>query len=275
MVSMEFVTTNGDEVPAVGLGTWQLDSQSAYEAVRTGLNVGYRHIDTAQLYENEDGVGRAIEAADLARDEVFLTTKVDPTNRTVEDIVTSVTESLQQLDVDQVDLLLIHWPHPLANLETVMEGLNRARDRGLTQHIGVSNFSKDRLDRAREMSSAPIFTDQVLFHPWWPQRDLLAYCQAKDIVLTGYSPLANGGLVHNQKLAAIGRQYGKSSAQVAIRWATQHNNAITIPQSTSREHLQDNLDTFDFRLTKDEHQRITNASYLRTGAAMLRGQFGI
>lgn len=272
---MEFVTKNGDQVAAVGLGTWQLDSQSADESVRTGLEVGYRHIDTAQLYDNEDGVGRAIEAAAVARDEVFLTTKVDPRNRTVEDIVTSVTESLQRLDVDQVDLLLIHWPHPLADLETVMEGLNRARDRGLTRHIGVSNFSKDRLDRAREVSSAPIFTDQVLFHPWCPQRELLAYCQAKDIVLTGYSPLANGGLVDNSELAEIGRGYGKTSAQVAIRWATQHRNAITIPQSTSREHLQANLDTFDFRLTKEEHQRITNASYLRTGVAMLRGQFGI
>ena len=272
---MEYVTQKGEEVPAVGLGTWQLDSGEAYESVRTGVELGYRHVDTAQLYENEDGVGRAIGDAEIDREELFLTTKVDPSNRTVDDIVASVTESLRRLRVDQVDLLLIHWPHPLANLETVMEGLDRARDRGLTRHIGVSNFGKDRLDRARKASSAPIFTDQVLFHRWWPQRDLLRYCQTEDVVLTGYSPLANGALIDDPELAAIGRQYGKTSAQVAIRWVTQHRNVITIPMSTSRGHLAENIDTFDFRLTKAEHDRVTNPSSLKTGLAMVRGQLGI
>ncbi|HKL29739.1 MAG TPA: aldo/keto reductase, partial [Natrialbaceae archaeon] len=205
---MEYVTQNGEAVPAVGLGTWQLDSREAYESVRTAIELGYRHVDTAQLYENEDGVGRAIADADVDREELFLTTKVDPSNRTVDDIVTSVSESLRRLRVDQVDLLLIHWPHPLANLETVMQGLDRARERGLTRHIGVSNFGKDRLDRARKASSAPIFTDQVLFNRWWPQRDLLRYCQTEDVVLTGYSPLANGALIDDPELAAIGRGYG-------------------------------------------------------------------
>jgi len=272
---MEFVTQDGAEVPAIGLGTWQMETETAYRAVSTALDIGYRHVDTAQLYENESGVGRALDEADVKRDEVFLTTKVDPSNRTVEGIVAPVRESLRRLRVETVDLLLIHWPHPLANLGTVMKGLNTAREEGLTRHIGVSNFGKDRLDRARELSDAPIFTDQVLFHRWWPQRELLAYCQREDVTLTGYSPLANGALVDDDTLVEIGRQYGKSAPQVALRWATQHKNVLTIPKSTSREHLAANLDIFDFRLTREEHDRITDPSYFRTGWAMLRSQLGI
>lgn len=272
---MEFVTRDGEEVPAVGLGTWQMDTDVAYRSVSTALELGYRHVDTAQAYGNERGVGRAIEDAAVEREEVFLTTKVEPSNRSVEDIVASVEGSLDRLGVDRVDLLLIHWPHPLADLETVMSGLNLARERGLTRHIGVSNFDKDQLRRACNASSAPIFTNQVLFHPWWPQRDLLRYCQNEDIILTGYSPLANGGLIGNAKLAEIGNHYGKTSAQVAIRWATQHANVMTIPMSTSRQHLAENIDIFDFRLTQAEHDRITNPSYLQTGLAMVRGQIGI
>ncbi|MFB6178923.1 MAG: aldo/keto reductase [Halorientalis sp.] len=272
---MEFVTQADEEVPAIGLGTWQMDTETAYDAVSTALDVGYRHVDTAQLYENEAGVGRALEESSVARDEVFLTTKVNPTHRSVDDIVSSVRESLDRLRVDQVDLLLIHWPHPLAALGTVMDGLNTAREQGLTRHIGVSNFGRDRLDRARRLSDAPIFTDQVLFHRWWPQRDLLAYCQQEGVALTGYSPLANGALVDDDTLTEIGQRYGKTSAQVALRWATQHRNVFTIPMSTSRDHLAQNLDIFDFRLTREEHDRITDPSYLRTGLAMVRGQFGI
>jgi 2,5-diketo-D-gluconate reductase B len=272
---MEYVTRAGEEVPAVGIGTWQMETQTAYESVSTALDLGYRHVDTAQAYENERGVGRAIEESDVDRDDIFLTTKVLPSNRTVDDIVTSVEESVSRLGVDQVDLLLIHWPHPLANLTTVMRGLNDARDRGLTRHIGVSNFGKDRLDRARQASDAPVFTNQVLFHRWWPQRDLLRYCQNEDVMLTAYSPLANGALVDDAQLASIGDRYGKTSAQVAIRWVTQHANVATIPMSTSRQHLKENIEVFDFRLTREEHDRITEPSYLKTGIGVVRGQIGV
>jgi diketogulonate reductase-like aldo/keto reductase len=170
-----------------------------------------------------------------------------------------------------VDLLLIHWPHPLADLETVMQGLNAAREQGLTRHIGVSNFGTDRLDAAREYSDAPIFTNQVLFHPWWPQRELLSYCQQNDIVLTGYSPLANGGAIDDDLLWDLGEQFDKTGPQVALRWATQHDNVMTIPMSTSREHLAENIDIFDFMLTRAEHDRVTRPSYLKTGIAMFKG----
>lgn len=271
---MPHETVAGVEVPAVGLGTWQMEDEIAYESVSTALELGYRHVDTAQAYGNEAAVGRAIQASDVDRAEVFLTTKVHPSNRSVEAIIASVEASLDRLWTDYVDLLLIHWPHPLANLETVMAGLNAAVDRGHARHLGVSNFGKDRLARARELSEAPVLADQVLFHPWWPQRELLAYCQAEDVLLTAYSPLANGGAIGDRVLTEIGNRYGKSSAQVAIRWAIEHEHVVTIPMSTSRNHLQQNLDVFDFSLSDGERDRITRPSYLRTGWAMLRGQLG-
>jgi len=272
---MEYVTRSGVDVPVVGVGTWQMDTETAYESVSTALDLGCRHVDTAQLYENEDGVGEAIADADVDRDELFITTKVDPTNRSVTEIVGSARGSLDRLGIDTVDLLLIHWPHPLADTETVIDGLNECVRQGLTRHIGVSNYGKDRLDRARTLSDEPIFTDQVLFHPWWPQRELLSYCQDHDIVLTGYSPLANGGAIDDRILAEVGRQYGKSGPQVAIRWATQHENVITIPMSTSREHLTENIDIFGFRLTREKHDRITRPSYVKTGISIARGSLGI
>jgi 2,5-diketo-D-gluconate reductase B len=272
---MEYVTRCGDEVPKVGVGTWQMDTETAYDSVSTALELGYRHVDTAQLYENEDGVGDAIDDADIDREEVFLTTKVNPMHRSVPDIVDSVRESTRELNVEAVDLLLIHWPHPLADLETVMDGLNEAREAGLTRHIGVSNFGKDRLERAQRLSDAPIFTDQVLFHPWWPQRELLSYCQDEGVVLTGYSPLANGGAIGDDLLDEIGARYDKTGPQTAIRWATQHENVMTIPMSTSRSHLAENIDVFDVLLTSEEHDQITRQSYLKTGLSMLQGQIDL
>ncbi|MXR52691.1 aldo/keto reductase [Halovenus sp. WSH3] len=272
---MEYVRKDGVEVPKVGVGTWQMETQVAYESVSTALELGYRHVDTAQLYENEAGVGSAIADADVDRSEIFLTTKVNPAHRSVADIVESVRASLNRLEVDQVDLLLIHWPHPLADLPAVIDGLNECVRQGLTRFIGVSNFGVDRLKRAQNLSDVPIFTNQVLFHPWWPQRELLSYCQQEDVILTGYSPLANGGAIDDDLLAEIGRVYDKSGPQVAIRWATQHENVITIPMSTSREHLAENIDVFDFKLTRSEHDQITRPSYLKTGLSMVRGQIGV
>jgi 2,5-diketo-D-gluconate reductase B len=269
---MEYVTHSGVEVPKIGLGTWQMETEQAYDAVSTALELGYRHVDTAEAYGNETGVGDAIADSDVDRDEIFLTTKVFPKHRTVDEIVDAAESSVERLGVDQVDLLLIHWPHPLADLETVMEGLTEARNWGLTRHIGVSNFDRDRLERAMELSDAPVFTNQVLFHPWWPQRELLRFCQDEDVILTAYSPLANGGAIDDDLLAEIGSRYNKSGPQTALRWSTQHKNVMTIPMSTSRAHMADNLDVFDFMLTQDEHDQITRPSYLKTGVAMMRGQ---
>ena len=258
------VETDDATVPAMGLGTWQLTDQTAYDAVRAALDVGLRHLDTAQLYDNEWAVGRALADSDVAREDVFLTTKVDPTNTSREAIADSVAASLDRLGVDSVDLLLIHWPNPIADLETVMEALSAAQKRGQTRHVGVSNFGVDRLDRARRLASVPVVTNQVLFHPFHPQRELLDYCQREGVLLTAYSPLAEGAALSDDVLADVGQSYDATPAQVALRWATQHENVVVIPKSTSRAHLAENRDSFGFTLSQQDHDRITRPSLLRT-----------
>jgi len=266
---------DGATVPKIGLGTWRMEGESCYEAVRTALDAGYRHIDTAQLYGNEREVGRAIADSDVEREDIFLTTKVDPSNRSYREVLDSAAESAEKLGVESVDLLLIHWPHPLADLEATMAGLSAAVREGHAERIGVSNFGVERLERARELSAEPVFTNQVQFHPFNPQRELLAYCQREDVLLTAYSPLAHGGALRDDVLLEIGEKYDKSPAQVALRWVTQHENVMTIPKSTSENHLRANLDIFDFALTRAEHDRITRPSKLKTGIAFARGRFGL
>ncbi|ERH11719.1 MAG: diketogulonate related aldo/keto reductase [halophilic archaeon J07HB67] len=263
------VETDDVSIPAMGLGTWQLTDQTAYDAVRAALSVGFRHVDTAQLYDNEWAVGRAIADSDVPREAVFLTTKVDPTNTTREAIASSIEASLDRLGVDHVDLLLIHWPNPLASLETVMETLSAAQRAGQTRHIGVSNFGVDRLDRARALASVPVVTNQVLFHPFHPQRELLAYCQREGVTLTGYSPLAEGAALSDDLLANVGQAYDATPAQVALRWATQHENVLTIPRSTSRAHLAENRDSFGVTLSRGDHDHVTRPSVARTARLAL------
>lgn len=272
---MEHKTIHGESVPTLGIGTWRMDDETARSAVSTALELGYRQVDTAQLYENETGVGQAIEAADVDREDLFVTTKINPWHRRFDPMVESVSESLEKLGLEQVDLLLIHWPNPLADLESVMAALDEAREQGLTRHIGVSNFGRDRLDRARDLADSPVFADQVQFHPFWPQRELLEYCQQEDIMLTAYSPLAHGGVLSDELLGAVGDRYGKSPAQAALRWVIEHENVVTIPKSTSPAHLAENLELFDFALTDNEHERITRPSKLRTGVMFLRGRLGL
>jgi diketogulonate reductase-like aldo/keto reductase len=272
---MEFETIRGTPVPAVGLGTWRMDERTARTSVETALDLGYRHVDTAQLYENEAGVGRGIQAADVPREDLFVTTKVNPWHRHFDAMVASVEESLEALDLETVDLLLIHWPNPLSDLETVMAALDEARDRGYTRHIGVSNFGRDRLDRARDLADSPVVTDQVQFHPFWPQRELLEYCQREDVLLTAYSPLAHGGALTDSLVADIAAAHDRTPAQVVLRWVIQHENVITIPKSTSPAHLEENLGVLDFELTPEEHRRLTRPSWLKTGWYFLRGRFGV
>lgn len=272
---MEYATVQGESVPKIGLGTWQLQGETCRQTVRAALEMGYRHVDTAQAYDNERQVGRAIAASAVPREEVFLATKVWPGHRTRESIVNAATSSLARLGVEYVDLLLIHWPHPLASIAEVMVALNDCKGRGLTRHVGVSNFTTEQLQMARAASNAPVFTDQVQFHPYSPQRDLRAYCRAHDVLLTAYSPLARGGVLRDDVLAEIGVKYGKSPAQVALRWAVQQEGVVAIPKASSERHLRENLDVFDFELSDAEMVRVERPSRLRTGASFVRSQLGV
>jgi len=272
---MEHVTVQGAAVPALGLGTWQLTGERCYDTVSTALELGYRHVDTAQYYGNERQVGRAIADSDVDRDDIFLTTKIKPGDAARDDLLDAARTSLDRLGTDYVDLLLLHWPNPLVDVTETLGAMATLREEGAIRHAGVSNFSKKRLQRARQVSPVPILTNQVGFHPHRPRRELLAYCQEYDTMLTAYSPLAHGGLIDEDVLRAIGGKYDKSAPQVALRWAIQHHNVAAIPKATSREHLAANIDVFDFTLTDDEMQRITRPSTLKSGALFLKSRLGV
>ncbi|RLM36820.1 aldo/keto reductase [Haloarcula sp. Atlit-120R] len=271
---MDDIQVQGTSVPALGLGTWQLTGQSCRETVETALEMGYRHIDTAQAYGNERQVGLGIEAAAVDREDVFLTTKLDGSNRDERSVRRSTRESLNKLGTDYLDLLLIHWPNTpwMAPLSETLGAMNDLVEEGLVRHIGVSNFSPSLLDEARDISTAPVLTDQVQYHPYWDQRKLLDYCRIHDVLLTAYSPLARGGVLDDPALVQIGNRYGKSPAQVALRWLLQQDGVAAIPKASSRDHLEANLAVFDFELTDAERERIRDPSKVKTGMQFVRSQ---
>jgi diketogulonate reductase-like aldo/keto reductase len=271
MVEMEYVEAYGARVPKVGLGTWQLTGEECYETVSTALDVGYRHIDTAQLYDNETEVGRAIADADVDREDVFLTTKVSPRNARYDDVIQSTKESLERLDTPYVDLLLLHWPNPLVSVGETMRAMDRLVEQGLVYNIGVSNFPRVFLERAREAAETPIVTNQVQFHPYKPQRRMLGYCQRESVFLTGYSPLARGTALEDDDVQRLAEAYDKTPAQIVLRWAIQHRDVVVIPKASGEAHLRENLELFDFKLTRTEVEELTKSSLLRSGKAMLDG----
>ncbi|WP_425492339.1 aldo/keto reductase [Halobellus inordinatus] len=268
---MEYVEAYGARVPKVGLGTWQLTGEECYETVSTALDVGYRHIDTAQLYDNETEVGRAIADADVDREDLFLTTKVSPRNAGYDGVIRSTKESLERLDTPYVDLLLLHWPNPLVSVGETMRAMDRLVEQGLVYNIGVSNFPKVFLERAREAAETPIVTNQVQFHPYKPQRRMLGYCQREEIFLTGYSPLARGTALGDDDVQRLAEAYDKTPAQIVLRWAIQHRDVVVIPKASGEAHLRENLELFDFKLTRSEVEELTKSSLLRSGKAMLDG----
>jgi diketogulonate reductase-like aldo/keto reductase len=276
------VTVGGVDVPAIGLGTWRLRGDDCRRTVETALDLGYRHVDTAQAYGNERQVGAAVRSSAVDRDDVFLTTKLDGDSRRDEAVRRSVRESLDRLGTDYLDCLLIHWPNgrppvlpvslPGPPLAETLTAMNELVEDGLVRHIGVSNFGIRLLDEARRLADAPIFANQVQFHPYWDQRRLHSYCRRHDVLLTAYSPLCHGGVLDDDRLAAVGRRYDKTPAQVAIRWVIQHDGVRAVPKATSREHLAANLDVFDFELTETEMDRIRRPSKLRTFAGFVRSR---
>jgi len=256
MDPMDHVSAGGATIPKLGLGTWQNTGDSCTESVRTALDLGYRHIDTAQAYGNEAEVGQGIAQADVDREDVFLTTKVWRSNLRYDDLEDSVRESLDALDVDAVDLLLAHWPHPRVPIEETIGAMEDIVDEDEARHIGVSNFTAAQLEEAVEVADVPIVCDQVLYNPYKDQSGLLATCREHDVALTAYSPLGRGDAISDEVLAEIGERYDKSAAQVALRWLVQQDGVVAIPKATSREHIEANLAVFDFELTDAEMERI-------------------
>ena len=242
-------------MPVIGLGTWQLDDGSAQPLVEKALELGYRHIDTAQAYRNEQDVGAALAATGVSRDEIFLTTKVWVDHFAQGDLQRSVDESLKKLRVPQVDLLLLHWPKPKPALAETMAALNDVRDRGLTSAIGLSNFPSALMAQAQAASEAPIATNQVEYHPYLSQKTLIAKAKAMGSAITAWSPLAQGKIADDPVLIEIGQAHGKTPGQVTLRWQVQQG-VVTIPRTKNPARLAENFDIFDFALSDAEMARI-------------------
>lgn len=253
---MDTITLHGATIPKLGFGTWQLKGDDAYKSVQAALETGYRHIDTAQAYENEQHVGRAMAESGVARSDVWLTTKVWMSNMGPDKMLSSVRESLEKLRTDKVDLLLLHWPNEDYPFEQMIESLNAARDQGLTAQIGVSNYTAAQIDRAVKTSAGPLICNQVEYHPFLDQTPVLQRVRHNGMALTAYSPIAQGKVFGHDVIKAIGRTHGKTEAQVALRWLVQQPDVIAIPRSSKPEHAAANFDVFDFELSDDEMGKI-------------------
>lgn len=253
---MDRISVKNMTVPALGFGTWALAGNVAYRATRMALDLGYRHIDTAQIYGNETEIGPAIRDSGIARSEIFLTTKIAPSNLGAPDVRRSHDESLKRLGLDQVDLLLIHWPNARLPLGATLEALSRLRDAGKTRAIGVSNFTAALLREAVERHGADLLCNQVEYHPFLSQRALRATMNHYGLMLTAYAPVARGRVFTDPTLAAIGRKYGKSGGQVALRWLLDQPHVGAIPKAARREHAAANIDIFDFALSPADRAAI-------------------
>ena len=236
-------------MPALGLGTWQLRGLECSRTVLTALTLGYRHFDTAARYANESEVGAALSSSsDIPRQDLFITTKVWPDHFRAADLKRSADESLKRLNLDYVDLLLLHWPSDSVPLAETIGALNEVATAGKTRSIGVSNFSIDLMKEAAAHSQLPISCNQVKFHIQQPQTALLEYARSQNVVITAYTPLAKGNLATDPVLTRIGAKHDKTAAQVALRWLVQQDGVCVIPKATREPNLRSNLGIFDFTL---------------------------
>jgi diketogulonate reductase-like aldo/keto reductase len=238
---------DGSRVPALGFGVWQArDGEECENAVRWALEAGYRHIDTAQAYGNEESVGRGLRASGVPRDQVFITTKFYPAH---EDPAAEAARSLERLGVDQVDLYIIHWPQ--GGPTWAWPGMERARELGYARSIGVSNFSVQELDALLAVANVAPVVNQVQFSPFEYRRALLDACRQRKLAVEAYSPLGTGRHLGDADVARIAERHGRTSAQVLLRWCVQRDT-IVLAKSTHRERIEDNGQIFDFELSAEE-----------------------
>ena len=252
---MQYKQIKNEEVPSIGLGTWRLSGGDCMEAVESALSLGYRHVDTAQMYRNEEEVGRGISDSGVDREEIFLVTKLSTGNFTHDKVLSSARESLEKLGADYVDLLLMHWPNPRVPLGETLGAMVTLQEEGSVKHIGVSNFPAEMVEEATR--HAEIFCNQVEYHPRNPQYELLEQARNLDYLLTAYSPVAKGRITNDATLEEISSAHGKTPAQVALRWLVQQEKVCAIPKAQSPEHQESNLDIFDFELSEEEMGRVS------------------
>jgi 2,5-diketo-D-gluconate reductase B len=260
---MLFIDLQGAKMPALGLGTWQLSGATCETSVRRALDLGYRHIDTAEMYGNETEIGRAIAASGISRKSLFITTKIWTNHLHAKDVGPTAEASLKKLRTDYVDLLLIHWPNASVPLGETLGAMMKLKTAGKAKAIGVSNFSVGQMNEALTTHKTPLACNQVEYHLLLNQRPVLDYAHQHGMAVVAYCPLARGKLVNNRTLARIGTKHGKTAAQVALRWLLQQPGIAAIPKATGEANLRANLEIFDFALDAtdvDELNRLTGST---------------
>lgn len=248
------LSVQGVAIPRLGLGTWQLSGEACVQAVCDAIELGYRHIDTARGYGNEAQVGQGLHDSGQNREEVFITTKLWYTELSAIGVHDQVERSLRALRTDYIDLLLIHWPNRHVPLGETLGAMIDAREAGRVRHLGVSNFPSALLREALDL--APLICDQVEYHPYLGQEKVLEVAHERDLVVSAYSPLAQGAVLRDPVIGEIAEQHGKAPAQIALRWLLDQRRVAVIPKAASHEHRAANLEVFDFELTGDERRRI-------------------
>ncbi len=253
---------DGQKIPIVGFGTYKSTDQEGIEAVSTAISSGYSLIDTAAIYGNEEAVGKGIKASGVAREDIFVTTKLWRESLGYESTKKEFEKSLKRLDLDYIDLYLIHWPANAKNYANwqktnadTWRAMEELQAEGKIKSIGVSNFFEEHLEALFETAKVIPAVNQIEFHPGYWQQELVSYCKKQNIALEAWSPLARGKVFENEVLKAIAKNHNKSVSQVCLRWIIQHE-VIVIPKSTNPERIQENIELFDFELTSAEMEKI-------------------
>lgn len=264
---MKSLSHLGTRMPALGLGTWQLSGSVCARVVRSALDLGYRHVDTAQAYGNEAEVGAAIAESGVPRDQLFLTTKLWMDRLTSGEVERSAEESLRRLRSDYVDLLLIHWPNPRVPLAETLGAMAALRETGKVRRIGVSNFPVALLRHAVEEVGAQVFCNQVEYHPLLSQAPVLDYLRPRGMLLVAYSPLGHGQVLANAEVRRIAAKHGATAAQVALAWLLGQDGVAAIPKAGNMEHLRDNMAALDLELDPADRAALDRlAGHTRTVA---------
>jgi 2,5-diketo-D-gluconate reductase B len=264
------VAAKGAKIPLLGLGTWDLRGRTCARVVEQALRLGYRHVDTAEMYDNEREVGDGLRASGVKRDGVFVTTKIWPAHFAPPALERAARECLVRLRLSEVDLLLLHWPNPQIPLSETLGALGKVKREGLARHIGVSNFTVALIEQATAASSEPLVCDQIECHPFLDQSKVIAACRQHGMAVVAYSPIARGNARNDEVLKRIGSRHGKTAAQTCLRFLVQQD-IVVIPRTSKVERLSENAAVFDFALSAGEMAEI--AALARPGGRMVDWAF--
>lgn len=254
-----FTLSNGVKIPCVGFGTWNLEnSQSGIDIIKTAIDCGYRHIDTAAAYHNENAVGRAVTTSGLPREEMFVTSKLDNASHGYEETLAAFDRTMNELGLDYLDLYLIHWPKPYAirdRWKILNEGtwlaFEELYEKGLIKAIGVSNFLEHHLEPIFDKCNVMPMVNQIEIHPQYPQYDIVSFCKSNGILVEAWSPLIGGRAFKNAILIEMAKKYGKTVSQICLRWSIQMG-ALPLPKSSTAQRMRENADIFDFEISAED-----------------------